>query len=31
MYTMPMTITPAVSIGRSLRWAANSIVAPIPL
>ena len=31
MYTMPMMMTPAVSIGMSLRWAANSIVWPIPL
>src|SRR6478736_2788768 len=31
MYTMPTMITPAVSIGRSLFWAANSIVWPIPL
>ena len=31
MYTMPTMIAPAVSIGMSLRWAANSIVCPIPL
>ena len=31
MYTMPMMMTPAVSIGMSLRWAANSIVWPMPL
>ena len=30
MYTMPTMITPAVSIGMSLRWAENSIVWPIP-
>ena len=31
MYTMPITMAPAVSIGMSLRCAANSMVAPMPL
>src|SRR4026209_739263 len=31
MYTMPITMTPAVRTGMSLRWAANSIIWPMPL